>query len=723
MLDLRSDSFSFSFDLIRSGCLRPYALLYPDQCAKARRVEPKKAFSVDGESTDDHFFGPLRLTTFSGGDEDFRLTWEVGEASLGDVRTVLFRVALTNLTDRAVYLKELGLSSARDEALVCAGAPGDWFLGGTATLAEKTKSAYERLVERYTAWELTIPPAPADEESRDGRYRHFSEFLTLCSQKEANGLLVAPVGEPAAFLSETCFVDHDPPRVGAVRLEIRSEMSNVLLQPGETRWGQQTAFVYGPYEKTGDAVMRHLADTHGSRIKKPPVTGWCSWYDRYSDITEESVLSSAVALAGLKNRRPVDVIQIDDGYQTCNGDWDCNEKFPNGFAPFLQAAEDAGAMPGIWLAPTSVHSKSRVVQAHPDWIARLPDGTPNGTCENWGPTAYWLDLTRPEAFQFAVDTLRSKRALGFAYFKIDFNTVIADGRFSYDASRTSLQLYRDLYAAYREAIGEDAWLCSCSGLTRGTFGYADSSRIGPDSPPIWDRLPDESCLRGCLNAVAGTCMTNGVIYANDPDVTFLFPKRFGEYPVLTPEELQTWHTAVGLLGGTQMISDPMAEDAARQSLRMLEILSPPAKEKAKPLHPATDPLLCRFAMSAERPFGDSFVEMVHNPSDAEESVAVALPVFGGAVCPCHVWSFWDRRYLGAILKSASRRTDAYCCGFRLFRKKSRSRSSVQTFISPWAQPRSRALSSEKTLLRSIWFPPPARGTGRCILSVRSSLPP
>lgn len=176
------------------------------------------------------------------------------------------------------------------------------------------------MVERYTAWELPIPPAPADAESLDGRYRHFTEFLTLYSTKEDDGLLIAPVGEPVAFLSETCFVEHDPPRVGAIRLGIRSDMSNVLLQPGETRWGQQTAFVYGPYDEAATAVMRHLAETHGSRIKKPPVTGWCGWYDRYSDITEETVLSSARAFVELKNRRPVDVLQIDDGYQTCNGD-------------------------------------------------------------------------------------------------------------------------------------------------------------------------------------------------------------------------------------------------------------------------------------------------------------------------------------------------------------------------------------------------------------------
>lgn len=228
-VSLRFDSFSFDFNDLRSGGLRPYAAIYPYKTSEEERVYPQKAFHAEGERPAESFLGPVCLRVFSGGDENFRLAWEVGEASRDGVHAILFRAALTNLTDRAVYLKELGLSSIRGEALVCAGAPADWFLGGTATLAEKTKSAYERMVERYTAWELPIPPAPADAESLDGRYRHYTEFLTLYSTKEDDGLLIAPVGEPVAFLSETCFVEHDPPRVGAIRLGIRSDMSNVLL--------------------------------------------------------------------------------------------------------------------------------------------------------------------------------------------------------------------------------------------------------------------------------------------------------------------------------------------------------------------------------------------------------------------------------------------------------------------------------------------------------------
>ena len=42
MLKAGTDSFSFAFDLIRSGALAPYAVVYPDKTAKPRRVEPRR---------------------------------------------------------------------------------------------------------------------------------------------------------------------------------------------------------------------------------------------------------------------------------------------------------------------------------------------------------------------------------------------------------------------------------------------------------------------------------------------------------------------------------------------------------------------------------------------------------------------------------------------------------------------------------------------------------
>ncbi len=49
----------------------------------------------------------------------------------------------------------------------------------------------------------------------------------------------------------------------------------------------------------------------------PPVR--CSWYQYFSDVTEGDVLANLDAMGSLD--LPVGVVQIDDGYEACVGDW------------------------------------------------------------------------------------------------------------------------------------------------------------------------------------------------------------------------------------------------------------------------------------------------------------------------------------------------------------------------------------------------------------------
>ncbi len=661
MLNYTPTSFSFDFGSIRSGSFTPSAHIFPAKDEPSVTITPDETATEISEEIYSTFLGITRCRSFSCQSDGYQLTWKISEAEHDGIRAVFIHTAITNLTDHPIYLSALSFSTG-DNTIVCEGDAEDWYLGYRNTLAEKTKSSYEKIVELYTVWNFPVPPIPADPRSTDGRYRNFGEFLPLFSRKYENGLFITPVGSPAAFTNCECFVEHGGEHHGEIKITVNSEMSNVIVAPGETRWGQQIAFVYGPYEESVSAVMNHLADTHGKRTGKPPVVGWCSWYDLYSQITDNSVMSTAKAWEKLKTRRPIDVIQIDDGYQVTNGAWERNEKFPGDWSEFIKTVEDAGAMPGIWLAPVCVHNSTEIFNEHPDWFARQLNGELLGPINNWGPSAYWLDVTNPDAFEFALNTLREKRKLGFKYFKIDFNSVYADGRTSYDSSRTSLQVYRDLYKGYRDVIGEDSYLCACAGLTRGTFGFADSCRIGGDSPPVWEDYPD-NCLRQCIENVADTCLSNGIIHANDPDVSFLYPKHFGERPYLTQAELQTWHTIVGILGGTQMISDAMAEERSQDNLYMIEILTPPAKEKARPLHPATDPDLRYFGMTVSRTFGDFKAEMVFNPKDTENTCIAETGEFSSI--PCHVWSFWDKQYLG--IRDADFPIDIAPHGCRLLR--------------------------------------------------------
>ena len=65
------------------------------------------------------------------------------------------------------------------------------------------------------------------------------------------------------------------------------------------------------------------------KIEKPVVTGWTSWYNYYNKISETIIEDNLNAFA--KRDIPIDIFQIDDGWQTRIGDWlSIKPTFPNG---------------------------------------------------------------------------------------------------------------------------------------------------------------------------------------------------------------------------------------------------------------------------------------------------------------------------------------------------------------------------------------------------------
>jgi len=115
--------------------------------------------------------------------------------------------------------------------------------------------------------------------------------------------------------------------------------------------------------------------------------------------------------------------------------------------------------------------------------------------------------------------------------KGDFNTV--GGRL-HNPKKTHLQAYRDLYRLYRQEIGEESFLLACTGFTRAVVGLADACRIGPDAGWNW-HAAHPCCIRDCIPAVANSAFANGVLYANDPDVTYTLPAGS-----LRQDELRVW---------------------------------------------------------------------------------------------------------------------------------------------------------------------------------------
>jgi alpha-galactosidase len=564
------------------------------------------------------------------------LAWTVGVLHSGAGFTM--QATFYNNGPAPVRLRNITLCSPGTTSIGCDGDAQQWHLSSIGmssrigSLAEVLPSVNEQITEMWKGFGLPAPALGTDERSTDGRWRGFTDFMTLYRDDLAPGLVIGPVGAPRAFVNYQAYVAK-----GIPHLEIVSDMSDVVVAPGEARESQEIIVLSGAYDQAVTTVLHWLAQTHGARTARGPAFGWCSWYDCFNGVSAPHVEKVADYFAHLQLQAPEFVIQIDDGFQRQVGDWACNDKFPDGWAPVVKKINTAHAVAGIWLAPLAVHDSTGLLQQHPDWFARYATGELFGAISNWGPTAHWLDPTQPAARRFLRTTLRAAYDAGFRYFKIDFNTV--GGRF-YNPRQTSLEVYRDLYKMYRQTIGTDSYLLACSQFSRGVFGYADAVRIGPDSGADWRALHPCTIVE-CIHAVGTTALANGLICANDPDVSYTKPRGS-----LTGPEVQTWHSMVGLLGGTAMVSEPMFRDDYIDTTQRLEMLCPPAPEKGRSFNAGTDPEHRQFGFVSKRPWGTAASILLYNPTESVGDVALDTRQLQELGPRFHVWSFWDECYLG-----------------------------------------------------------------------------
>ena len=657
-----NNSFSFSSERVQSGNLAPYAKLYLSKNADAPEYILGGNFTETEKTIVDTYFGKGELTSYESIDASGTHKLKVDFTVLNPdefSHSILLDATYTNNSDSDVYLESFGFHHKDGDKLVCKGDADNFYLSYRASLKEKLKSYNQIITEMYEHIHMTVPDLPKDEQHTDGRWRLFTEYLTLYPKDELKGFYISPVGDPVGYINHECFVDTDENDEGYIKLNTFCAMSNVRVKPGASRKAQTIIIANAPHDYIVDKIFSNIAKTHGSRSDKGAVVGWCSWYDLYSQITEESVTKTVEAITKYKDIIPMDYIQIDDGFQVTVGDWRTNSKFPGGWDNILKKIEESGAKPGIWMAPVKVHDSTSLFKEHPEWIMKNEKGDFMGACGNWGDTSYAFDMSNPETFEHVINMVKTEYNRGFRYFKFDFNDIQANGRSSFNPDFTSLELYRYVYENYRKAIGEDSYLCACAGFNRGVLGYADSARIGPDSPPDW-KTPDLSCITGCIKHVGYTAFINGYFFANDPDVTYLYTTR------LTEDELKTWHSMVGICGGVQFISDPLWKKENGESLRRFEILTPPAPEKAVSIHAAIDNDNKRFGFIAKRPYGNFASMMVYSPFDEEAVIDTELYKLAEIGDKFHVWSFWDEEYLGKLNNNFPLKLDKHSCKLMRF---------------------------------------------------------
>mmetsp|Transcript_25542 Transcript_25542/g.70311 ORF Transcript_25542/g.70311 Transcript_25542/m.70311 type:complete len:1113 (+) Transcript_25542:108-3446(+) len=304
------------------------------------------------------------------------------------------------------------------------------------------------------------------------------------------------------------------------------------------------------------------------------LTGWCSWYHYYENITEENLRSNFNRLTTIKNQVPTNMAMVDDGYMTAWGDWDSLK--PGKFTTMDVVAKDIASSrmrPGLWMAPFTADKHSKLAKNHPEWIIKNDRGYPANS-SNCGKFFYGLDATNPRVREHVFKSVR--RAVedwGFRVLKIDFlYAACLEGNGKYDMSMTRAEAMHLALQTIREAAGPDVFLIGCGCPMASGIGYIDGMRVSADTGPTWyPELPLPWWDNGTLPSLRGmirNSMSRAPMghrwWQNDPDCLLL-----GESTKLTNEEVASAASIIAMTCGMLLVSD----DLTKVSQERMKILS------------------------------------------------------------------------------------------------------------------------------------------------------
>ncbi|GAA2396456.1 alpha-galactosidase [Streptomyces coeruleofuscus] len=302
-------------------------------------------------------------------------------------------------------------------------------------------------------------------------------------------------------------------------------------------------------EWTGDDIQSVLGDWAaglGIAAPRPAPTVWCSWYEYFTEVTEDDIHENLRAMDTLD--LPVDVVQIDDGYQRALGDWLTLSGRFRSRASIADKIRSRGRRAGIWTAPFLVDPASDLAAEHPDWLVRDTAGGFAHAGRNWGHDLRVLDTTHPDAAAYLTEVFTTLRAEGYDYFKTDFLYAGAlDGVRHADVD--PLTAYRSGVRLIRDAIGPDSYLLGCGAPMLPSIGLFDAMRVSPDTAPHRRPEADDYSQPGQDPAEftgAGRQWQHGRLWINDPDCLMARP---------AVETREQWAAHVEATGGLMASSD------------------------------------------------------------------------------------------------------------------------------------------------------------------------
>jgi alpha-galactosidase len=438
-------------------------------------------------------------------------------------------------------------------------------------------------------------------------------------------------------------------------LRLTTQLDGVQLDPGETLktdWGY-LQYVNLAEEEPLKVYLEISAQVNKARSGKKPKSGWCSWYYAFEDVTQDFVMENLEWLSSHKSCAPLDLFQLDDGYEVGVGDWfDLKDSFPDGLRFLSAKIREKGMTPGIWLAPFVVKRSSAIGQDHKDWVLRNRIGLAVNPGFLWDRFPYVLDITHPEVlahvqnvFKYMVEEMK------FEYLKLDFLYVGALIGKRHNPKLTRAQAMYKILELIRDTVGEDVDLLGCGVPLGSGIGIFDQVRIGPDVAPRWepshwginaflDREMGHPSARNSILTTINRLPLHQSWWTNDPDCLLLRSKE----SLLSKAEVQTLASVIALSGGTMMVSDHLPE-LEEERVGWLSKLLPLLPNAARAIdwfdtsHPSK---LIMVLNGALEPW---YIICLLNWSDYPQDLLLDLNEFGlQEASDYHVIDFWNERY-------------------------------------------------------------------------------
>ena len=204
------------------------------------------------------------------------------------------------------------------------------------------------------------------------------------------------------------------------RARIRQDFETpVILQPGDTL----RSFRQFVMEGTGDFFQplrnytSYMKETFGFASPVSPESAyepvWCAWgYERQFTVDEVIGTLPKVVELGFT------WVDIDDGYQWCEGDWEANDRIgAAGMRRLTEAVHNAGLKAKIWWAPLAADPGSNLAKNHPEMLLLQKDGTHEDI--SWWDSWY-LSPVNPYTHKYTLDLVDMfLKDWGYDGFKLD----------------------------------------------------------------------------------------------------------------------------------------------------------------------------------------------------------------------------------------------------------------------------------------------------------------